>query len=351
MILHSKPTITGQEIKLIQKVLDSNQLTQDGFVKKFEQKISLLFEKRFSVCVSSGSTALHLLLKSLGIQKNDEVIIPAYTCSALLYSVLNCGAKPVIVDVNYDDMNISYEDTISRITKKTKAIIVPHMFGFPAKDIKKLLSLKIAVIEDCAQSVGAKIFNKPVGSFTNYGITSFYGTKMLTSGGEGGAVFSNSKDIYKKIIQLRNYDKTMESSLKYNYKMTELQAAFGISQIEKIKSFILRRKKIAQVYTNELKNCNIELPKISLNIEPVFYRYVIRVNPKTDLDKTIEYYMQKNVQVARPLFMPLDKLYYKKYFCKNSMQLHKTSISLPIYPMLEDFEIEKIIKITKNIFG
>jgi perosamine synthetase len=133
--------------------------------------------------------------------------------------------------------------------------------------------------------------------------------------------------------------------------MTELQAAFGIAQISQIKNFVLRRQKIAQIYTNELKNCNIELPIVNLNTEPVFYRYIIKTTSKNDIDKIINQYLKEKIQVAKPVFVPLDKLYYKKYFCKNSMMLYKSSISLPIYPSLKDFEIEKIIKITKKIFG
>ncbi len=351
MILHSKPTITENEVRTVKKVLFSQRLTQNGFVNKFEDKISKYFNKKYSVCVSSGTAALHIILQSLGVNKKSEVIIPSYTCSALLYSVLYLGAKPVFADVNEYDGNINYSDACTKITKKTKAIIVPHMFGFPIVEIKKFLELGIPIIEDCAQSVGAKIFGVKVGSFSDYGVVSFYGTKMLTSGGEGGCVFLNSRKIYRKLLQFRDYDKKNYTNLSYNYKMTEIQAAIGVSQIKEIENFVSRRKKIAQTYTKELNKIDIELPVIVDMAEPVFYRYIIKLPNKKIIKKVIDKYLDNKISVSRPVYMPLDLLYKKKVYCKTSKELYDKCLSLPIYPSLKDEELDKIIKITKRIFG
>lgn len=326
-ISHSKPTIGEREFLLVKKVLSSGQLTQDKFVEEFELLISKLFEKKYSVSVSSGTNALYLLLLSLGVGEKDEVIIPAFSCSALLYAVLYTGAKPVIADVEYQDMNISYEDICCKITKKTKVIIVPHMFGFPSKNIREIVSLGIPVIEDCAQSIGAKVFGKQVGSFSDYVMTSFYGTKMLTSGGEGGAVITNSKKVFSYVKDMRDYDKKFFNRVKYNYKITELQAAVGIAQVKNLEKFILARKKISQIYTTELKNCsNIEVPYFEKEVEPVFYRYIIKFNNKLKLKKVVQRFKEVGIEVARPIFMPLDKFYYGRYECFNSK---KYSLKIP----------------------
>jgi len=351
MIKHSKPTIVEEKklLKFIKQILTSRQLAEGKYTLLFEKQLCQFFNSRYAVVVSSGSSALHLALLSLDVKKS-EVIIPAFCCSAVLNAVLYCGAKPVIVDVNPDEFNISYEEVKKNITKKTKAIILPHMFGYPAKDTQKIVSLGIPVVEDTTQSIGAKIDGVLVGSFGKLNVLSFYATKMLTAFGEGGAVITNDKGLYEKIKLLKVYDKNLNFELRYNYKITEVQSAMGLLQIKNITKFINKRKKFFDIYKKEFENCNnIKIFKPTENVEPVFYRFIIQFKNKVDLDKIITKFRKNGIEVAKPVFLPLDKYYYGKFVCKNTEKFYNTTLSLPLYPELTETEIRKILNIAKKI--
>jgi perosamine synthetase len=352
MIKHSKPTIVEEKklLKIIDQILRTVQLAEGQYTDLFEKELCKFFGSKYAVSVSSGSAALHLALLSLGVEKNSEVIIPAFCCYAVLNSVLYCGARPVIVDVNPDEFNLSYEEVKKNISKKTKAIILPHMFGYPAKDTQKIVSLGIPVIEDTAQSIGAKINGKLVGSFGKINVLSFYATKMITTFGEGGAVLTNDKNLYKKIKSLKSYDKNVEFELRYNYKITEVQSAMGIIQLKYLAKFVEKRKKIFEIYKKELKNCNnIKIFEPEGNIEAVYYRFIIQLKNKVDLDKIICKFKEHNIEVAKPVFLPLDKYYYGRFVCQNSKNFYYTTISLPLYPELTETEVKKISNVLKKI--
>lgn len=353
MIQHSKPTI-GKKEKLkefIEDILNSQQYAEGKYVKIFEEKLSNFFSTKYAVVVSSGTAALHLALLSLGVDNNSEVILPSFSCFALLNAVLYTGAKPVIVDINHDEFNISYDEVKKNISKKTKAIIIPHMFGYPAKDTKKIINLGIPVIEDTAQSIGAKIDNVLVGKFGVINVLSFYATKMITTFGEGGAVLTNNEKLYKKIVDLKSYDKKFDFKLRFNYKLTEIQAVMGILQLEEINEFILKRKKIFEIYKNGLKNCSIKIFEPQDNIEPIFYRFIIQFNKKIDLEKVVEKFKKLEIEVAKPVFLPLDKYFYGKFLCKNSKRFYETTLSLPIYPEIKEYQIKKIASYVRKILG
>lgn len=187
MILHSKPTIDNRDIEEVKKVLKSGMIAQSKKVEEFEKNFSSYLKVKDSVVTSSGTSALHLSLIALNVKENDEVIIPAYCCSAILNSILYIRANPVLVDVNLDDFNISFKDVRKKLNKKTKAIILPHLFGQPA-DLQEIKNIDVPVIEDIAQSLGANYNNKKVGSFGTLSVCSFYATKVITCG-EGGIDF------------------------------------------------------------------------------------------------------------------------------------------------------------------
>jgi perosamine synthetase len=352
MIPHSKPTITEKKVILenIKKILNAEYLSENIFVEKFEQKVCRFFETKYAIAVSSGTSALHLALLALGVDENSEVIIPSFTCAALLNAILYIRAKPVIVDVDLDDFNIDFKEVKKYISKKTKAIIVPHMFGYPAKNIKEIIELGIPVIEDTTQSIGAKIDGEMVGKFGIINILSFYATKMITTFGEGGIILTNNKKIYSIIKDLKEYDKKRKFKLRYNYKLSEVQAIMGLQQIEKIEYFVNKRRKLFEYYKNRLKNCkNIKIFEPLRNTEPVFYRFIIQITGKENIDEIIANYKKFDIEVAKPIFLPLDKYYYGKFICKNSELLYNTTLSLPIYPSLNEKEVNYISKITKKI--
>lgn len=351
MIKHSQPTIINKRRlwNYFKEIINSAQFAEGRFVEDFEKKLCEFFNLKYAVCVSSGSVALYTALLSLAVNEDSEVILPAYSCPALLNSVLQLRAKPVIVDVEIGDFNISYKEIKNHITNKTKAIIVPHMFGYPARDIKRIVDLGIPVIEDTTHSIGAKVNGEMVGRFGKINIISFYATKMITTFGEGGVILTNDKKIYEYIKDIKSYDKKTKFTLRYNFKLSEIQAAMGLIQLDNINKFIEKRKKIFEYYKNGFKNCsNINIFEPLKHTEAVFYRFIIQLK-NMNLNTLIREYERFGIEVKKPVYLPLDKYYFKKFLCKKSQLLFNTTLSLPIYPSLKKEEIEYIIKITKKL--
>ena len=252
MIQHSKPYLDETDINSVINVMQSGYIAEGDLVKKFEKQVSRYIGVNDGIATNSGTSALHLALIALKIQKGDEVIVPSYVCTALLNAIKYVQASPVITDVNVDEGNICVQDIKNKITQKTKAIILPHMFGLAA-DIHEIQELGIPIIEDCAQSIGAEYHDKKVGSFGELSIFSFYATKMICTG-EGGMILSNSKELLERIRDLHNYDFKPDYKVRYNYKLTDLQAALGISQMNHLPHFIKKRQQIAGIYNKEFKD-------------------------------------------------------------------------------------------------
>ncbi|MDW8055326.1 MAG: DegT/DnrJ/EryC1/StrS family aminotransferase [Elusimicrobiota bacterium] len=351
MIRHSMPSVYDVKsiLRDINKIFKYRYFAENKFVAQFEKALCKFFGSKYAVCVSSGTAALHLALNSLGVDTHSEVIIPAYTCAAILNSVLYTGAKPVIVDVDIEDGNINYMNIKKAITKKTAAIIVPHMFGFPVKDIKIIVELGIPVIEDTTQSLGARVNNKLVGTFGKINVLSFYATKLITTFGEGGAILTDDEKIYKIIKDIKEYDKKTEFKIRYNYKLAEIQAIMGIYQMKNVYRVINKRRKIFEYYKNELKNCNkIKILSPKENTEPVFYRFILQLKNE-NLKYCIQKFKSFGIEVARPVYLPLDKYYLGKFVCKNAKMLYDTTLSLPIYPDLRKSDLNYIVDVTKKI--
>ena len=345
-IFHSKPAIDKKDIQNVEAVLKTGQLAQGKKVEAFEQQFAKWQNIKEAAAVNSGTSALHLSLLALDIGQGDEVIIPSHVCTALLNAVNYTGAKAKIVDVHVDDFNISVKAVQKNITQKTKAIIVPHMYGYPA-DLKELLKLKIPIIEDCAQSIGAKYRDKKVGNFGVLSIFSFYATKVMTTG-EGGMVVSRNKRLINKIRDLRDYDNRFNYKIRFNYKMTDVAATLGISQLQKLPHMLAVRKTIAQQYDKVLKNLNVQIPNITEGKEHIYFRYVIKVAKNHKAIRSA--LLKKGVHCATPVFKPLHQ-YLKISNCPITEQLTHELISIPIYPQLTTKEINYIIKGLKEVLS
>lgn len=345
IIQHSKPSIDGSDIETVNKVLASGNISQGSKVKEFEKTVANYIGVKHGVAVSSGTTALHLALISLDVGVGDEVIVPSYVCAAPFIAIRYTGATPIIVDVNTFDFNINIKSVKENLTEKTKAIIVPHMFGTPA-ELEDLLSINVPIIENCALSLGAEYKKRKVGSFGRVSICSFYATKMITTG-EGGMVITNDDEICNKVSELKQYDGKSLNILRYNYKMTDFQAALGISQMNKISNFIDRRREIAKIYDEVYSDLKILLPEVHNNRNPVYFRYII-------LLKHLEYIqnqMRKNgIICEKPVFEPLHKS-MPSLKLSNTDYAYNHALSIPIYPSLTEQEIAYIIKTSKIIFS
>jgi len=379
MIPHSKPTITESDIKSVLEVMRSGYIAQGKKVQQFEEKLASFIGVKGGIATSSGTSALHLALAALGVGKKDEVILPTYVCTAPLNAIYHTGAKPILADINEDDFNISARDVEKKLTKKTRAIIVPHMFGLPT-EMEKILSLGIPVIEDCAQSIGATVLRHqalgirhsvpgnrhsvpgnrqpatgnrhpasdtrhPVGSLGTLSICSFYATKLLATG-EGGMVLSNDEELLSKIRDLRDYDEKDDFKVRFNYKMSDIEAAFGLSQLGKLPSFIKRRKEIAQKYCCAFSGCDFSIPAVYEDREHIFYRYVVRVHGKAE--EFIDDMQNKDVECRRPVY----KLLHHYLTCEGfpvADKVYKNAVSIPIYPSLSDKDVDYIIETVRGI--
>lgn len=351
MIPHNQPSITREEIKAVAEVLRSGQISQGPYVAKLERAVAETLGKEFAgIAVNSGTTALYLALKYLGVSKKDKVIMPTYVCSAPLNAIFLLGATPVLVDVNSNDGNISFEETVKKLSLRVKAIVVPHMFGMPA-DMNKLLTLGIPVIEDCAQAIGATLKGKLVGSFGQAAIFSFYATKMMTTG-QGGMVVSKNHKFIDQIRDYREYDFRPSYMPRFNFQMTDVQAALGLIQLKRLNKFIARRKQIAKFYSEMLVGKSyITLPTETTGQKSCWYRYVIRADES--MIKQIEKRLDlAGIQTIVPIqtFELLHR--YMKLAPKDfpdAENLAKTTLSLPIFPDLTQSQLAIIGKILREV--
>ena len=336
MITHSKPTLGQDDYRSVMDVLESGHLVQGEQVAGFEDALSSFIGLRNGVAVNSGTAALHLSLLALGAGEGDEVIIPSYVCCALLNAIMYVNAIPVIADIDRSTFNIDVDDLKKRITKRTKAIIVPHMFGLPA-EINEIVSLGIPVIEDCAQSIGAKYQDRYTGSFGVCSIFSFYATKMLATG-EGGMILSDDDRLAGIARDLRDYDEKNGYLVRYNYKMTDMQAALGISQLKKLPSFIEKRKNIADLYSRSLRDIFFSVPAVPEGREHIYYRYVLSLDDSSGFMKEM---LKLGIECKRPVFKALHE-YLGLSGYPAAQEAMNRAVSIPLYPSLKDEDAHKI---------
>ena len=345
IIPHSRPTLTGLENKVVSSVLESGQIAQGLKVHEFEKQFSGYIGKKDATATSSGTAALHLALLALGVTDKDEVIVPSFVCTAVLNAVLYTGANPVVADIDSATHNISVDSVKRAITQRTKAVIVPHVFGCPA-EIDKLAELGVPIIEDCAQAVGSDYKGQKTGSFGIVSVFSFYATKVLTTG-EGGMVVSDSEEFVSKIKDLREYDNKDDYTVRFNYKMTDFQAALGLNQLSQLEKFLDRRRMIADQYFSEFKDCGFLLPVKKKGREHIYYRFVVKT--EDDASLFLERLQQKGVMCQRPVFIPLHVCLGLSGY-PHTMDAWQKTVSIPIYPSLKEEEVEKIIAVVREIF-
>jgi len=349
-IPHSKPFIDEKEVSAASKVVRSGMLSQGKEVSALEIELAAKTGHLYGVAVNSGTTALYVALQSLGITNKDSVIIPTWSCTAPLNAVSHTGAKPLLADVSLTSHNLTVETVRPVIRRNTKAIISPHLFGIPAPN-DELKSLGIPIIEDCAQCIGAQINGKKTGSLTDIATFSFYTTKLIGAG-EGGLVTTSDKKIYKTIMGLREYDNCRTFIPRFNYKLTDIQAAIARRQLRKLSFFIARRKKIAKEYDYSFS----KIPSITLYKEPnpktkrIPFRYIIRV--KRNTQKILKELQNRGISCARPVFKPLHRYFNQRTNAfPNAEQLFKDSLSLPLYPAMSDRDVSRVIKVVTEVLS
>lgn len=329
MIPHNKPTIGNLEIGNASRVLKSEWLLSGDEVRKFENEFSdyLNFESGTSVCVSSGSAALFLILKALGIQRKS-IFIPSYTCVALRNSIELSNNYVKYLDTKKNSFNINCRD---KKLKKTSFCVFPSMFG----ELNNLNEYTLDnVIYDNCQVLGAKINDKPLGSYSQISFYSFYATKIITSGGHGGIIASKNKDLIKEIKDIIYFDQKVDSKQRFNLQMTNLQAAIGRVQLGRLEEFISKRRKLY----NRYKENNINLINLSSNSkETNYYRALIKVDENKSLLKFLN---ENRINAINPL--TYDELLDLGGTNVNSAELSKRIISLPLFPDLKYEDVDLI---------
>lgn len=350
----AEPSLKGNELEYVTDAVLSTWISSSGkYIGEFEDSFSNFCGSKYGVAVSNGTVAIHLALKALGIGSGDEVIIPNLTFAATANAVIHSNAVPVIVDVELDSWCINPDQIVKAITNKTKAIIPVHLYGQPC-DMEKIMEIakehNLFVIEDAAEAHGATFEDKKVGSWGHISCFSFFANKIITTG-EGGMCLTNSKTLNEKMRVLRDHG--MDKKKKYwhevvgfNYRMTNIQAAIGCAQMERIDGIIESRNKLEQEYKKMLSSF-FDWQKKFVDRDKVVWLVcgVCKIDKKTLISEA------KNNQIdIRPFFYPLSEMsIYKKYvFGKvdNSVKISKVGVNLPTVP---NVDFEKLISICESI--
>lgn len=354
-----EPWIDENELKHLTRLVDNKYVVENVLTKEFEQLVKDHTGSKHVIAVTNGTMALYSCLAALGIGPGDEVIVPNLTFIATANSVIMAGAKPVFCDVDFDTMCIDTNLVESLITDNTKAIIPVHLYGesadlYTLQKICKKHNLKL--IEDAAQGVGVFYDNKHVGTFGDCGILSYYGNKTITCG-EGGVILTDSDEIAQKCYRLKNHGRDkkgvfIHEHIGFNFSFTEMQAAIGISQMEKLERIINKKRHINQRYVSELNGVGDLVPqRFSKLTKPVHWFTSFLTSKKTELSKFL---LECNVQ-TRDFFYPLslqpcyninDKISYK-----NSINLYNNGISLPSSYNLTDEQQSYVIDCIKKFYS
>lgn len=362
----AKPYIGPKEKEYVQEAVQNGWISSAGeFIQKFEQLNADFNGVKYGVAVSNGTVALHLALVALGIGPGDEVIIPNLTFAATANAVLYTGATPVLADVEFDSWTINIDKAEKLVNESTRAIIPVHLYGQPC-DMKKIMAFSkkydLYVIEDCAEAHGAEYNGSRVGSFGNISCFSFYGNKIITCG-EGGICLTNDLNLYEKMNELRDHGMSKKrrywhNSVGFNYRMTNIQAAVGCAQIERINEILEKRWLISKYYNECLKPYGIfQLQSDCSDRKKVCWLYTVLVDLKK-VDQSIDDLRNKlhefNID-SRTIFFPLHQMppykNLKKTDQRCSIEISKRGISLPTFEELPEKTIEDICGVLIKITG
>ena len=360
MIRLARPDIREKEIRSVLQVLRSGFIGQGRRVQEFERLVSGYVGTKHAVAVSSGTSALHLSCLALEIGPGDEVIVPDFTFPAAANVVKLAGAKPVPVDIDLNTFNIDANAIRSAITPRTKAILPVHLFGQTA-DMKPILKIaqahKLFVIEDAACALGAEYEKRKCGSLGIVGCFSFHPRKIITTG-EGGMVVTDHYRIAERIRQLRNHGiRTTRGGNRLglaglNYRMTDFQAALGISQMKRIESIIEKRGRIAKGYEQQLSECeSIRLPRPASGIRHVWQSYIILIQKKgAQRDRVLKQLRQRGIEATLGTYSLSAQPLYAEFKGRfpNSSYAYRESVSLPLHTRLAPSDIKEVARCLKR---
>ena len=363
----SKPSVGDLELAALKRPLISGWLTQGSEVESFEKEFASFQNVSHAIAVSSATTGLHLALLAVGVKPGDEVLVPSFTWVSTANAVLYCGAIPVLVDCDPATFNLLLEDMLSKITDKTSAIVVVHLFGLcvdiPA--VKRALPRTIPIIEDAACAVGAVINEQSAGSMGDIGVFSFHPRKTLTTG-EGGMITTNSDKYSAAVRILRNHGASPLESIStnkshvvqmpkfdhlgFNYRLTDIQAAIGRVQLEKLPIFLAERYELATIYSKRLSDCaNLVVPKIEGDFTHSLQSYVISINGEGSNRDNLGDFLGVNGISTRPGTHAVHTLgYYQSNFgysdhdLPGALNCATKSLAIPLHNCMSKEDVEYV---------
>ncbi len=351
MIPVSKPYIGEAEKQAVMEVLDSGMLAAGPRTAKFEERFAQVCGVKHAIATSSGTTALHLALLAHGLGAGDEVITTPFTFIASANSILFTGAKPVFVDIDPETFNIDPRQVEKAITPRTKAIMPVHLYGYVC-DMDALQAIAdrhgLSIVEDACQAVGAAYHGQQAGSFGT-GCFSLYATKNVMSG-EGGMITTNNEAINEKCRMLRNHGmkrRYYHDMLGFNFRMTDLCAAIGLVQLDRLEEFTARRRANAAYFNAHIES--VITPKVKAGYDHVWHQYTIRVDGKRDRDAALKQLSEAGIGTG--IFYPVpahQQEYMREIVGEVSLpvaeQLAQEVISLPVHPQLSQDDLETIVR-------
>ena len=355
----ASPQLEGNELAYVTDCIRTNWISSQGkYVTEFERLFSSFHNEYHALAVSNGTVALHLALVALGIGEGDEVIVPNLTFAASINAIIYTGATPVLVDVDPTTWNISVEPARRAITSRTRAIMPVHLYGQPC-EMSEIVELareyELKMIEDCAEALGSQYHGKPVGIFGDAATFSFFGNKTITTG-EGGMILFKDKSICEKANVLRDHGmnksrRYWHDMVGYNYRLTNLQAAIGVAQFERLEAFVERKRNAAAAYDAVLSQSSFF--QTPVNQPEKFnsywlYTFLIKSHSPFSRDEFMDYMTSRSIE-TRPVFYPLHEMPpYQEFGNPENLRISKaisdSGVSLPSSVNLTQGELEYICR-------
>ena len=357
------PLVDGNEKKYLNKCIDTGWISSEGpFVKQFEDQFANRVQRKYAIAVTNGTAALDVGIEALGIGPGDEVILPAFTIISCIGQIIRSGATPVLVDSDPLTWNMNLKQVEEKITEHTKAIMVVHIFGLPV-DVEPLLEIaknkNIKIIEDAAEMHGQTYYEKPCGSFGDISTFSFYSNKLITTG-EGGMLVTDDEQLAMDCRSLRNLcfqpkKRFVHERLGWNYRMTNLQAALGLAQLERLDEFVQRKRRMGKKYTQGLRVLNeVQLPLEKTDYaENIYWVFGLVLDDSIgfDAEEAIKMLGEKGIG-CRPFFCPMNQqpvLREMGFFINESYpvaeRLYKQGFYIPSGTALNSEHINHVTKI------
>ncbi len=358
-----KPEFDAKKLsKALDEIAKSGILTKGKFLAEFENKLKNYLGVKYVFATSSCTAALHLGLLAMGIKAGDEVLVSDFSFPASGNVIVQIGAKPIFIDIDLDTLCLNLDDLTSKITKKTKAIMIVHAFGYPAQmsEIMKIAQKhRLLVIEDAACALGSKHKNRFCGAWGDVGCFSFHPRKNITTG-EGGAVVTDNPKIASQIEILRNHGGRKSEQgwqfveIGYNYRLSELSAALGVEQMARLDKINQKRKKVARTYLKKLQGLsNIKLPHEPKDGDFNFQSFVVILPKKINRDDLAKFMLKNNIETVLGTYaMHAEPSYrqfgYKAGDCPKSLYAYKHTLTLPLFSKLTNNQIDYIARTLKT---